>query len=1189
MFRSVWKTRNRFLSILAIVAIGTGFFAGIKSSCPDMRITAEKYFQDYALSDIHLVSTFGFNEDDVEAIKQHEGIRGLMPGYSTDVFADIEGNSNTIVKLISLPESRDAQDPNYINRPVLKEGRLPEKPGECVMERTVHTPEEYQVGSKISFHADSETELSDILKRDEFTIVGVVQSPSYITFERGNSPIGDGVVDTFVMIPEEDFCVEVYTDVYMTLNDTAKVSPFDPMYQELVDGHKEGLENLADTRTLARYEEVVDEAQEKIDDAKKELEEGIETQQKELADARQKIADAKKELEDGEQEYWDGLEEFNQQIADAQQELKDAEKDIRDGWKEYNDGWDEYKEGKKEYEEGLREFNESYPEARRQLDEGWKQYHEGMAQLKESEALLEKLKDLREMLELIRASINGEIPPVRIPEEQLDELEKLLPELLPQLIEQIAPDAQISPEELEQMMSSMMSTIRQLVEAYNKWVDMGDARPPVPPAILATVNKVLDELTDKLDEMLAQFEAALEEGRAQLEDARKQLEAGEAQLRNAEKMLEKAKAQLEEAREQLREAEQQLIDGEKELKEGWQTFYREKADGEQKLIDAKLEIEDGKQQLLDAQKEYDEGEAESNAEIEDGRKKIADADAELADLSLPKWYVWDRNNNVDYSGFEDDTEKIDAIAKVFPVFFIMVAALVCLTTMTRMVEEERTQIGTLKALGYSKLDIMTKYMLYAVGASLFGSAIGLAIGFQLFPKVIINTYRMMYIIPEPLTPFRWNYAIICTLAAIACTGISAFVACRKELQSCPAELMRPRAPKAGKRVLLERIPWLWKRLSFIRKVTLRNVFRYKRRVLMTVIGIAGCTALMLTGFGLKYAIGAIVPKQFGEVFRYDGVAALDDVSMREKTETFHAVEELESISEEMMVMQKTMDARSGNNVKSVYLFVPQKPEKMDSYIALRERSSQEHLELTDDTVIINEKLGKLMDWKVGDKVTLLSTDGRPTEAEIGGITENYTFNYVYMTPKLYKSLFRDVPDYNLVMFNMADPQAESKTSEELLAIENLLGVSYTSGGNAKFEDMISSLDAIVWVLIASAGLLAFIVLYNLSNINVNERVRELATIKVLGFYDREVSAYIYRESNISAVIGLLAGLGLGVILEKFVIMTAEVDIVMFAPEIPFTCFLSAAALTIVFTEIVNVILHFKLKKIDMVESMKSVE
>ncbi len=1129
-FRSIWKTRSRFLSILAIVAVGTGFFAGIKACTPDMMMTTEQYFEEYNLSDIHLVSTFGFNKDDLAAIEQQDGIRAMMSSYSAEVFADLEESSDTVVKLYSLPLNADFNNENWMNRPALKEGRLPQKKGECLVERGKKTPESFTIGNTIRFRADSDSELSDMIDCAEYTVVGIVESPYYLNADRGVSSIGDGVVDTFVLIPEEHFCFEedIYTDVHLLMTTPEGVSPFDDEYEDGIRVYRENMEALGDIRTVTRYNEIMDEATEELNDAKEELAEGIETQQRELADAREKIADAEKEIADGERDYWDGLQKFNEEIADAEQELKDAEqeladaeKDIKHGWNELYEGWDEYYDGLQEYEAGVKEFETQKVQAEAQFDQLEQQANE--------------LRGTVSSLEGNVSELNGQIVAV------------------------------------ESQMQSGLLDEAQMAQAQGK---------------LAVLQGYLQEAEGGLQQAqagLKQLEDGLAEGKAQLE-------AGEQQLAEAGRELSRAHNQLKKGERELEKGEKELEDGKQELADGWVEFHEEKAKAERELYDAQIKIADGKKELEQAKIDLAEGEAESNAEIADAKQKIADAEEELADLEMPEWYVWDREDFGGYTAFRDDMMKVDAIAAVFPVFFILVAGLVCLTTMSRMVEEERTQIGTMKALGYSSGAIVSKYLVYSISASLIGCVLGLSVGFQLFPTIIIGVYRTMYTIPDPMTPFRWDYAFWCTLAAVVCTSAAALISCRKELRSVPAQLMRPKAPKSGKRVLLERIPMIWKRLSFTYKVTLRNVFRYKRRAFMTIIGVAGCTALMVAGFGIKHAIGAIVTRQYGEIFCYDGIAALDEVDETEKDAALDEILNHALVDDGLLAVQDTIDVSNETKTLEVYLVVPEQTEGLEDYIVLRDRKTQEPLTLVENQLIVNEKLAKVMGWSVGDTV-LLNDEDLSGQATISAITENYTLNYVYMLPTTYENVFGQAVDYNTVLFDMTElgEDKESQLSQDLLENETILGLFYASSGNEKFMDMVNSLDIIVWVLIASAGLLAIIVLYNLANININERVRELATIKVLGFYDKEVSAYIYRENNISTALGVLLGLVLGTILEQFALVVVEADNLMFAPDLPYTVFLYSALLTVLFAGLINIVIHFKLKKIDMVESMKSVE
>ncbi len=1066
--REMWKSRTRFFSILGIVALGVGFFAGVKASCPDMKITMEQYYEQTALSDIHLVSTYGFNENDINAIKGVSGVKDMMPAYSVDAFVDSGDRADTITTVMSIKTSSSGEDENELNRPVLKEGRLPEKTGECVVEKTINSPENFEIGGTVKLLAGKEDDdILDTLVTDEFTIVGIVESSSFISFDRGKAQIGDGVIDCYIMVPAQDFVLDVYTDVYLTMAGTAGISPFEQPYKDEVAGAVTAFEQVAAQRETARYDEIISEAQEKIADGKQELEDGRRTQQTELADAQQKIDDAQKELDDGRATLDQKKREYDTQIAAAQAKLNDARTQAADGEAQYQDGLARYQDGFAQYQGGLAQFNAQKP------------------------AALQQIELLKQQADGLRAQIAAGIPG------------------------------------LEGALQQVEVGIKQAQEA------------------LDATQKQLDDTKAQLDTV----KNTLDESRAQLDGAAAQIKSGQAEL------------------------------------------DRQKASGARQLADAEQKLEDGQKELDDAKKEYEKGKAESDQKIADAQAELADAEQKLADVKKPVWYVWDRDNNPGYSSYQDDAEKVDAIAAVFPMFFILVAALVCFTTMTRMVEEQRTQVGTLKALGYSGRAIMSKYLWYAIAASVIGSVLGLMIGFTVFPKVVIDAYHMRYFMPEGLTPFHWDYAFWCTIVSIAVTGFSAWAASYKELREQPAQLMRPKAPPSGKRVLLEKWTWLWSKLNFTQKVTIRNIFRYKNRVLMTVIGIAGCTALMLTGFGLQYSIGAIVEKQFNEISVYDALGSFDDETTSEDLITIkQEVANTPGVRNEMLLYYKGIDVMDAAGKKiSATAFVPDVPDEIGNYINLRTREDKQPLTLNNDGAIINEKLSKLLKLKVGDRFDIKDADGNEAQAQVAGITENYAMNYVYMTPDYYAQLFGSKPLNNMFAMDMEEGTDLSALSETLLSYDHVQGLSYASDTTEQFADMVDSMGSIMLVIIVSAGLLAFIVMYNLVNINVTERMRELATIKVLGFYDKEVSAYIYRENTISAVIGMFVGLVLGVFLERFVVSTAEVDIVMFAPEIPWTAFLYAGALTLAFAFVVNFVLHFKLKKIDMVESMKSIE
>lgn len=556
-------------------------------------------------------------------------------------------------------------------------------------------------------------------------------------------------------------------------------------------------------------------------------------------------------------------------------------------------------------------------------------------------------------------------------------------------------------------------------------------------------------------------------------------------------------------------------------------------------------------------------------------------------------FVLDRADNPGYLEYKSNTDRVDSLAVIFPVFFIMIAALVSLTTMSRMVEERRLQIGTLKALGYSNGEIMLKFLVYGTLASVAGTVAGLAMGFTLFPSVIYNAYSDLYNLPELQLGFYMSYSVICLLVALLCTTMTVFIATKVELRSNASVLMRPRTPKSGQRILLERIAFLWRRLSFVQKVTARNLFRYKQRMFMTVFGVAGCTALIFTGFSLKDSIAGIAGQQFGGIMKYNiAVAFHDNGDSEARTAYEHLLAEENAISGTMDVVQEAMVARSkGAGNQEVTVFVPSRPEKLGDFVALQDRKTGERKELTDQGAVITEKLSKLYDLAPGDTLTVANLDNETYSIKIAAITENYVMHYIYMTPAYYAEVFQVEPVYNTQLLNASttDEAWEEDMGAKLIANEQVALVSFSSGVGVAFAETLKSMDVVIVVLVLSAAALAFVVLYNLTNINVSERIRELCTIKVLGFYDKEVTMYIYRENILLSLLGILAGSFLGIFLHRFVLATAELDATMFAPVAKWQSYAYSALLTLAFSAIVMVFMHLKLKRVDMIEALKAVE
>ncbi|MGN0974839.1 MAG: FtsX-like permease family protein [Gemmiger sp.] len=737
---------------------------------------------------------------------------------------------------------------------------------------------------------------------------------------------------------------------------------------------------------------------------------------------------------------------------------------------------------------------------------------------------------------------------------------------------------------------------QQILEQTGQAVEINDRA--TARALLEQTSAQLEQAKATLDESRTQLFAAkaqLEEGQAQLDAAKAELDAGWAQYNAAADQLAAGRAELESARRTLDSGFVTLIDKQMQLSDA----LKQIGDARVQLADALRQIEEGratlaekKQQLLDGEIDYETARAEVDAELADARAKLEDAQAQLDEVEKPEWYIWSRQSNVSFASFKGNVNKVAALAKVFPVFFFLVAALVVLTTMTRMVEEERLQIGTMKALGYSRGAIMSKYLIYSMTAAFAGALLGLTLGFTVFPSIIWYAYEMIYYAPDFATPWRWNYAILSGGSLILCALLATLFACGATLREVPASLMRPRAPKAGKRVLLEHIRPVWRRLSFTQKVTVRNLFRYKKRFWMTVIGVAGCTALLVTGFGISDSISGIITKQYGGVCTYDLMTTL---RTPEDTESGDACDYLfagGNITGSLAVaMEKVSQEMPDGSLADVYLMCPRDTAAFGNFIDLHERVSREATPLGETGVVVTEKLAEEMGVAAGDTIRLKNSDNRTAEVTVTGVCENYVYNYVYLSAAQYEACFGKQPEWNAVLSTVADDSADARDtiSARLLAMDEVTSVTFTVDTTRQVLNMLSSIDAVVVMVVVCAALLALVVLYNLSNINIAERVKEIATIKVLGFYDREVNAYVNRESVALTVIGALVGLVLGVWLHRFVIYTVEVDGVMFGRTIDFSSYVYALVLTMLFSAAVNLIMGRKLKKISMVESMKAPE
>ena len=1194
------KTMGRFVSIFFIVALGVAFYSGIRASEPSMRFTADQYFDDSKLMDLKVMGTMGLTKADIKAIGKVSGIEAVEGGYSKDVLCPV-GDNEKVVHMLSMQK-------NFDQVSVVK-GRLPEKAGECLVDEDFLSYTDLKVGDTVTFHSGDGEALTDSLVTDTYKIVGIGNSPLYISFGRGSSTIGTGEISGFVVVDKASFDMDVYTEAYVKVSGAEEKTAFTDEYNNLSDAAKEAVSAIEEERCAVRKQEIVDEANEKLADSEKTVNE-----------KSQELEDAKKELESGKSKAAEELEKAKQQITDGEAELADAKQQIADG------------------ETQLADAKAQLNDKQAQLDLAEAQYEYGKAQLDQKE------QELADAEQVYLSNYSKYMPIITAGKEQIPAGKSQIADGKKRLDEELAPLNQLKDElagiedEISQCDSEIAGLKTQLdgmdSEVYQKYVNIPkENRNKEEQAYvekwenlntkLAGMQERKTQLENTKQEKLNQAGFATEADlEAQITSLTKQkadldakekallqqeqtLAAQEEELLSAGRQITDGKSQIAAARSQLDSTKSQITDGKAQILSAW-ALLNEKEDT---LNASKAQLASGEQELADGRSEYEQAAKEAEEQITDGQAKItdgekqltdakqqiADAKAEIKKIENPKWYVQTREDALtEYQGYGDNADRMRSIGKVFPVLFFLVAALISLTTMTRMVEEQRVQIGTMKALGYGKAAIAGKYIGYALIATLGGSIFGVLAGEKILPFIIIYAYMILYKhLPAILVPYHMSYALQASGIAVACTLIATIASCYKELAAEPAELMRPAAPKQGKRILLERIGIIWKHLNFTWKSTVRNLIRYKKRFFMTIFGIGGCMALMVVGFGLKDCIYEIVSLQYEKVQFYDAATYMsDDISEENRQQLHDYLDQNADVKETIEARMQKTDVKSASAKKSLYLMVPSDDEKIEDFLSFHSRTNKDEVySLKKDEVILTEKMASLLNVKVGDELTIEDEDRGDQTVTVGAICENYMSHYLYLSPEKYEELYGVPAEYNTIIYSVKDGKDDQieKIGTKLLSMDGVLNVSYTSSIEGRLDDMLRSLNLVIVVLIVSAGMLAFVVLYNLNNINITERQRELATLKVLGFYDGEVASYVYRENILLTIIGSVVGMVLGNLLHRYIILTVEVEEAMFGRQIHWQSYLYSFLFTVAFSLFVNWVMFYKLKKIDMVESLKSVE
>ena len=1190
--REIGHTRSRFLSILILVALSVAFLSGLKATAPDMKRTGDDYLDSLHLADIQVLSTLGLTDDDITALRAQEKVEDAEGAYVIDAFAS-SGATDAVVKAYSLSG-------RGINEVQLRGGRMPGRADECVVEENMLSLMNIAIGDCITLTPGDD--LSDALAQDTYTIVGTVRSPVYLAVERGTSSIGSGTVKAYLYLPREAFALDYYTAAYLRVAGAAEMTAFYSDYDDHIDAVIDELEPFGDARAQMRHDDLVDEATEKLDDAQKELDDAKAEADEKLGDAQRELSDARRKLDDGWRDYRDG----QQELADSRAELDDAYQTLQDGEQEYQDGLAEYEEAKTEYEQGLADYADGeaeYEKSRNTLSAGAAQLEEGKKELDEGQAQLDALGDtVSDVLqqdpgysgptgsELLDALGRGDAAAAATTDAALDAMRGQL-ESAAAAAEGAVNDANAQIANLNAALADpgLSDDERAACEQSLAAAQAGLAQAE---SSLSSLQGQLAAISSVSAGTIGASQRQLEAGRMQYISGSDDLQRGTEQLKKGKAELDDAKAELDEATDKLGEAEQELADARRELDDGWAEYYdgeEQYADGARELADAYRDLTDGERDYRDGLAEYEDAKREADEKIADAQEKITDARRKVADIDSCEWYLFSRSYNPGYTGFGQDAERMANLASVFPVIFFLVAALVCLTTMTRMVEEQRVQIGSLKALGYSRFDISKKYLYYGLLPSLAGGVLGLAAGYTLFPKMIFTAYQIMYQMPDIELQAYADISTFSVLAAVACTTLATLWACMATLRETPASLMRPRTPKAGKRVFLEYIKPLWKRMSFTYKVTARNLFRYQKRFWMTVIGIGGCTALIIAGFGLRSSLLFTMSRQYDELFHYSAQVTLSDNVLPEERA---AVEE--AIVSDKRILSSTACAASSATAMTSRYSTTAYVEVMDSgeigrVVELYDYDTGAPITMADGGVYIDQKLSELLGVSVGD--TFLVDGNERADVTVAGIYEHYTGHFIYMTPVYYESVFGKAAEANAYLLNFTSDDTETCGAifEELLSLSGVVSTSRMRDTQDTYTHSMERVDFVVVIVILAAAALAIVVLYNLSNINITERQRELATIKLLGFYDGEVSAYVYRENIVLTVFGIALGILMGHWLHVYLVHSTEIDLMMFGRKTDPMSYLYAAILTALFSFLVNLLAHFKMKKIDMVESLKSAE
>ncbi|MCD8109070.1 MAG: hypothetical protein LUE14_03080 [Clostridiales bacterium] len=1152
IFRTIKKERKRFCSILLITALGVAMFTGLRASCNDLRYSADALYDEQALFDIQVSSTLGLDDDDIEALKTLDEVSEAEGEYSDTVYTDIDGTHQD-VKIRTLGEE--------INIPTVVEGSLPQAENEIAVTEGYLLDSGKQVGDTLTF-SESDTDDGEAVFADtEYVITAEILDPFDVNNREGSTSFRSSASEeyTFYVLPSAAD-TDYYTAVYVSVEGSDALMYYSDEYIQLIDEVKTKInDTLKEKQQQNRYDTVYAEALAEYNDALAEVME-------ELEDAQQEIDDGWAELQEGLEQLNDGREELEAQKADADSQIADGLAQIESGYASLYEAKAQLDQSGQELASGEEQLLAAQEELAQTKEETFAQIDDGIAQLQSGRAQVQSGIDaLNAQIALLLASVDSDAS--GYPDEAQDSASSGTEDADTETAEETAEGSADDMNDAEDAASSTDSSVDTAADAAED-----------PAILLQTLQAQLAALEENLAGLDTQL-AALEEQRTQAEA---QFAAAEAEIAEQEAELSAGKAQYESGLAQWNESKRQLDEGKAALEEQAAEADIQFASAWETIRQSEQELQDAEQDLIDGQDELDDNTEEALAELEDARE-------EIDEIEMAKWYIQSRESLSGYANVDSDATSIEGLSAFLPLIFLVVAILISLTAIARMVEEDRGLVGTYKALGFKDGEIRIKYVLYAAGASLAGGIAGNICGFIVLPKIIFTFFRMMYVIPEYLLYFQPFYGVVGVLLFLVGILTAVFIAVRGELVQMPAALMRPLVPKNGTRIFLEYIPFIWKKLSFLNKVTARNLFRYKKRLIMTVIGIMGCTGLLVCAFAIKNTVTDLMPRQYENIYRYDILAA---VQSSDNDKLLSYMDDEENIEQYLNLQVESVSIRNQNeDAETVQIFVIPDDAEISDFIKLADTDGNE-IDLPDDGILLTHSAADVLGLSVGDDVVIQDLSLNETEIAVACVAENYLGDMIYVSENCYEAYFDETYEPNAVLVRLTENcKADDPVSyaKELGAKDGVLSTVSTDSLKEEFSQAFRLINLVVYVIFVMAAALAFVVLFTLSTTNISERCRELATIKVLGFFDREVHLYVNKETLILSAIGIVLGLPAGWGISLCLGMMLKIPGVYFAISVHHVTYLICAVIAFAFALIVNQITNPLLNQIDPVEALKSVE